>query len=67
MYGIFVPQALHVHVLTPVKESRSDFDLKNLLQAGNSSKRRHSALFLSRPKNLASEEKVCNCVQMNHN
>ena len=50
-----------LQVLTPVKESRSDFDLKNLLQTGNSSKRRNSALILSRPKNLASEEKVHNC------
>ena len=32
VYGIFVLQALHV--LTPVKESRSDLDLKNLPQTG---------------------------------
>ena len=58
MSGIFVPQALHV--LTPVKESRSDLDLKNLPQTGIGSKRRHSALSLGslRLKFSASKKEV---------
>ena len=62
MSGIFVLQALHV--LTPVKESRSDLDLKNLpLQTGTGSKRRHSALTLGslRLKFSASKKEVYNC------
>ena len=65
MYGIFVLQALHV--LTSVKESRSDLDLKNLPQTGIGSKRRHSALTLSslRPKFSVSKNEVL-IVQLNN-
>lgn len=59
VYGIFVLQALHV--LTPVKQSRSDLDLKNLPQTWNEPKRRHSL----RPKFLASKKEVL-VVQLNN-